>query len=109
LHFLSLIISKKEFFDFEAKYKEGLANEVVPADIPDLVSGKCRDISKFLYERLNCRGVVRFDYILSNDRFYFLEVNTVPGLTEQSIVPKMIRAHGWTVTELFTRMIEECL
>jgi D-alanine-D-alanine ligase len=103
------IISKKEFFDYEAKYKDGLASEVVPADIPLTVSEKCREISRFLYEKLNCKGVVRFDYIFSKDCFYFLEVNTVPGLTEQSIVPKMTRAHGWTVTELFTRMIEECL
>jgi D-alanine-D-alanine ligase len=103
------IISKKEFFDFEAKYKEGLASEVVPADIPVHVSDECRKTSRFLYERLKCKGVVRFDYIYRNDRFFFLEVNTVPGLTEQSIVPKMTKAHGWTVTELFTRMIEECL
>jgi len=103
------IISKTEFFDYEAKYKEGLAEEVVPADIPEDVSEKCRNISMDLYERLNCYGVVRFDYIYSNYEFYFLEVNTVPGLSGQSIVPKMARAHGWTMTELFTRMIEECL
>jgi D-alanine-D-alanine ligase len=103
------IISKKEFFDYEAKYKEGLASEVVPADIPERVSNECKKISRFLFERLNCRGVVRFDYILNNERLVFLEVNTVPGLSEQSIIPKMTRAHGWTVTELFTKMIEECL
>jgi len=103
------IISKTEFFDYEAKYNEGLAQEVVPADIPDDVAEKCKGISMNLYEKLNCRGVVRFDYIYSNYDFYFLEVNTVPGLSEQSIVPKMARAHGWTMTELFTKMIEECL
>jgi len=103
------IISKKEFFDFEAKYKEGLASEVVPANIPPDVSLECRKISRFLYERLNCKGVVRFDYIYSNELFYFLEVNTVPGLSEQSIIPKMTRAYGWSVAELFTRLIEECL
>jgi D-alanine-D-alanine ligase len=103
------IISKTDFFDYEAKYKEGLAEEVVPANIPEDVSEKCRNISIGLYEKLNCRGVVRFDYIYSNYEFYFLEVNTVPGLSEQSIVPKMARAYGWTMTELFTRMIEECL
>jgi D-alanine-D-alanine ligase len=103
------IISKTDFFDYEAKYKEGLADEVVPADIPPDVSEKCKNISLSLYEKLNCSGVVRFDYIYSNYEFYFLEVNTVPGLSGQSIVPKMARAHGWTMTELFTRMIEECL
>jgi D-alanine-D-alanine ligase len=101
------IISKTEFFDYEAKYNEGLAQEVVPADIPDDVAEKCKSISMNLYEKLNCSGVVRFDYIYSNYEFYFLEVNTVPGLSEQSIVPKMARAHGWTMTELFTKMIEE--
>jgi D-alanine-D-alanine ligase len=103
------IISKKEFFDFEAKYKEGLASEVVPANIPPYASDECHKISRFLYERLNCKGVVRFDYILSNELFYFLEVNTVPGLSEQSIIPKMTKAYGWSVAELFTRLIEECL
>jgi D-alanine-D-alanine ligase len=103
------IISKKEFFDFEAKYKEGLASEVVPADIPFQVSDECREISQFLYGKLNCKGVVRFDYIFREGTFFFLEVNTVPGLSEQSIIPKMTRAFGWTVTELFTRMIEECI
>jgi D-alanine-D-alanine ligase len=101
------IISKKEFFDFEAKYKDGLASEVVPAEIPDKTAEECRSISAFLYERLNCRGVVRFDYIFDGSRFWFLEVNTIPGLSEQSIVPKMARAHGWTLEELFTRLIEE--
>jgi D-alanine-D-alanine ligase len=103
------IISKTDFFDYEAKYQEGLADEVVPADITEDISAKCRNISIGLYEKLNCCGVVRFDYIYSNFDFYFLEVNTVPGLSGQSIVPKMARAHGWTLTELYTRMIEECL
>jgi D-alanine-D-alanine ligase len=103
------IISAKEFFDYEAKYKDGLAREVVPADIPTDISDRCRKTSQFLYERLNCKGVVRFDYIFSDGRFFFLEVNTVPGLSEQSIIPKMARAYGWTVMELFTRMIDECL
>ena len=103
------IISKKEFFDFEAKYQDGLAQEVVPADIPGEVSSECKALSVLLYEKLNCKGVVRFDYILKNNIFFFLEVNTVPGLSEQSIVPKMARAHGWTMTELFSRLIEEGL
>ncbi len=103
------IISKTDFFDYEAKYKDGLAEEVVPANITDDVAEKCRRISMHLYEKLNCRGIVRFDYIYSNYDFYFLEVNTVPGLTEQSIVPKMIRAYGWTMKEFYTRMINECL
>jgi D-alanine-D-alanine ligase len=103
------IISRKDYFDYEAKYSEGLSDEVVPADVPAEVAAGCQDISKILFEKLNCKGVVRFDYILKDSSFYFLEVNTVPGLTEQSIVPKMAKAYGWTMTELCTRLIEECL
>jgi D-alanine-D-alanine ligase len=102
------IISKKEFFDYEAKYQDNLAEEICPAKVDKEISDKCRQLSVELYGRLNCRGIVRFDYILRGDELCFLEVNTVPGLTEQSIVPRMIRAHGWQVTELFSRMIEEC-
>ncbi len=103
------IISKKEFFNFEAKYQDGLAQEVVPAEVPESVSDEVKVLSARLYEKLNCKGVVRFDYILRNKDLFFLEVNTVPGLSEQSIVPKMARAHGWSMTELFTRLIDEAL
>jgi D-alanine-D-alanine ligase len=103
------VISKKEFFDYEAKYTSGMADEVVPADIPEKLSLVCKATSAMLYEKLNCKGVVRFDYILNGDTFWFLEVNTVPGLSAASIVPKMARAHGWSFTELITRLIEEAL
>lgn len=101
------IIPKKEYFDFEAKYKKGMADEVVPANVPRLYFEKCQEISSLLYEKLNCKGVVRFDYIFTGTAFYFLEVNTVPGLSAASIVPKMSLAHGWSFTELITRLIEE--
>ncbi len=101
------IIPRKEYFDYEAKYKKGMANEVVPADISLADAGKCRGISTFLYEKLNCKGVVRFDYIFNDTGFYFLEVNTVPGLSEASIVPKMARAYGWSFRELITILINE--
>jgi len=103
------IISKKEYFDFEAKYKKGMADEVVPADIPRHLAQACRETSCMLYEKLNCKGIVRFDYILSNEKFFFLEVNTVPGMSAASIVPKMARAHGWSFTELITRLIKESI
>lgn len=103
------IISKREFFDYEAKYKTDLSEEICPAKVPAEVSEECRRISSDLYVKLNCRGIVRFDFILKNGQFYFLEVNTVPGLTEQSIVPKMALAKGWSMSELFSRMIDECL
>ncbi len=101
------IVSKKEYFDFEAKYDPTLANEIVPALIPAQIDRECRDTSAKLYEKLNCKGVVRFDYIFNDDGIYFLEVNTVPGLTEASIVPKMAKCYGITLTELFTMLVEE--
>jgi D-alanine-D-alanine ligase len=101
------IIPKKEYFDYEAKYKKGMCEEVVPAQVPVTVSDECQSISRMLFEKLNCKGVVRFDYIFTGSDFWFLEVNTVPGLTKASIVPNMARAHGWSFTELITRLIDE--
>lgn len=104
------IISKKEFFDFEAKYNPALAEEVVPAHIPFEISEKIKESSKILYQRLNCNGVVRFDFILRPDNeLFFLEVNTVPGMTNESIVPKQAKSHGLTVNMLFSMMIEDAL
>ncbi|MDP1623678.1 MAG: D-alanine--D-alanine ligase [Bacteroidales bacterium] len=103
------IITRKEYFDFEAKYKKGMADEIVPANITSQLSDTCQNISKLLYKQLNCKGLVRFDYICSGNDFYFLEVNTVPGMTEESIIPKMAKAYGWTFSELLTRLIKETI
>jgi D-alanine-D-alanine ligase len=103
------IISKKEFFDFEAKYDPKLADEIVPAQIPENVFKLCQDTSAQLYSQLSCKGIVRFDYIFNDDGMYFLEVNTVPGMTEASIVPKMARCHGLTLDQLFGMVVEEAL
>jgi len=103
------IISKNEFFDFEAKYEPTLVDEVVPAKISIEIEKECKETSSILYEELNCKGVVRFDYIFNDNGLYFLEVNTIPGLTEASIVPKMAKSFGVTFTELFGILVEEAL
>ena len=103
------IISKKEFFDYEAKYQPGMADEVVPAKISGKVAGKCREISVDLFRKLNCKGIVRFDYIFNGRKLFFLEVNTVPGLTAASIVPKMAKAYGWSYTGLITKLLDEII
>lgn len=105
------VVSKKEFFDFEAKYDPALANEIVPAPIPEWLEVQIKQTSALVYQKLNCRGVVRVDYIFDdkNEDLYFLEVNTVPGLTKESIVPKMAREMGISLTKLFTMMVEEAL
>lgn len=106
---ISEILSKREFFDYEAKYTPSLADEVIPAQIPASVSKECVETSERLYEKLNCKGVVRFDYIFNDSGLYFLEVNTVPGMTEASIVPKMAKCRGYSLQQFFTMLVEETL
>jgi D-alanine-D-alanine ligase len=103
------IISKKEYFDYEAKYTPNLSDEIVPAQIPEADYNECQETSAMLYDKLNCKGVVRFDYIFNDSGMYFLEVNTVPGLTEASIVPKMAKTYGLTLQQLFSMLIEEAM
>ena len=103
------IITKKEFFDYEAKYTKGVADEITPADIPLEVEIECKALSSELYQKLNCKGVVRFDYIFNKSGIFFLEVNTVPGMSEASIVPQQAREMGIGIDQLFEMMIEEAL
>jgi D-alanine-D-alanine ligase len=106
---ISEILSKKEFFDYEAKYTPSLADEVIPAQIPENITDECAKTSTLLYEKLNCKGVVRFDYIFNDSGLYFLEVNTVPGMTEASIIPKMAKSKGYTLQQFFSMLVEETL
>jgi D-alanine-D-alanine ligase len=99
------IITENEFFDYEAKY-QGLSREVCPAQIPDSLRDRIQDVSKKIYAHLGCSGLVRVDYICSGDDLYFLEVNTVPGMTSASLVPQMVRAAGLSMTDFLTTVIE---
>ena len=103
------IISTKDFFDYEAKYVEGMAREITPAPLSAAETAECRKMTAYLYEKFNCRGIVRFDYFMDNGEFSFLEVNTVPGLSEGSIVPKQAAAAGISMKDLFSQLIEEAL
>ncbi len=102
------IIPETEFFDFAAKY-EGKSQEVTPADLSPELTSQCQERSRFLYEALKCRGVVRFDYILVGDTFHFLEANTIPGISPASIVPQQARAHGWELGAFFGLLVEEAM
>ena len=108
---LTEIISSKEFFDYEAKYTPGISREVTPAEVGDDIAGRIRSTAKELYNKLNCKGIVRMDFIYeeANDRLFFLEANTMPGQSENSIVPQMVRAAGKTLQEFYGTLIEECL
>ncbi len=99
------IISDNEFFDYEAKYN-GHSREVCPAQIPDSLKDEIQESSKKIYAHLGCAGLVRVDYISAEDGLYFLEVNTIPGMTAASLVPQMVRAAGMKMTDFLSTIIE---
>ena len=100
------IVPENDFFDYEAKYLDK-SQEITPARLPEAMSDAVRAESVRQYKILKCEGMVRFDYILVGGHFYFLEVNTVPGLSEQSIIPQQALAYGWSIGDLLVAVIEE--
>jgi D-alanine-D-alanine ligase len=101
------IISKNEFFDYEAKYTPGKSDEVTPADMPEAITNEIQDLSSVIYDRLGCKGIVRVDFIVVEGKPYFLEINTVPGMTEESLIPKQAKAAGIELGELYSMVIED--
>ena len=99
-----------EFFDYAAKY-DGFSNEVTPAEVDKAISDLIQQVSSQLYDLLDCRGIVRFDYIYdtAKDELFFLEVNTIPGQSAESIVPKQARAMGISTRQLYEMVIQSCL
>jgi D-alanine-D-alanine ligase len=100
----------KSFFDFEAKY-QGKSTETTPAEVDEVTADKIREAAKKIYEVCNCRGVVRIDFIYNEEsgKPFMLEINTIPGQSEASIVPQQVRAMGWTLKEFYTKLVEEIL
>jgi len=100
----------KDFFDFEAKY-QGKSSETTPAEVDEVVADKIRDAARRIYSVFNCRGVVRIDFIYSEEagQPFMLEINTIPGQSEASIVPQQVKAMGWSLKEFYTKLVEECL
>ncbi|MFW5944810.1 MAG: D-alanine--D-alanine ligase [Bacteroidota bacterium] len=103
------IVSKKEFFDYEAKYADGMADEITPARISDELQEEVQQLSSRIYDIFDCRGIVRIDYIYAKDELHFMEVNTIPGMSAASIVPQQIRANGNTLEEVFGLAIEDAI
>lgn len=99
------IIPTTGWFDYDAKYN-GLSREVCPAEIPDSLAFQVSEVTKKIYRHLGCKGLVRMDYISAKDGIYFLEVNIIPGMTNASLVPKMVRAAGISITDFLTTIIE---
>jgi D-alanine-D-alanine ligase len=104
------VMSKKEFFDYEAKY-QGASSETTPAEIDEVIADKVRDAAKKIYKVFNCRGVVRIDFIYNEEtkQPYMLEINSIPGQSEASIVPQQVQVMGWSLKEFYSKLIEEAL
>ncbi len=104
------VISKKDFFDYEAKYSAGMSEEITPAQVDAAVAGLIAETAKKVYELLDCRGIVRIDFIYdaSKGEPYMLEVNTVPGQSAASIVPQQVKAMGWNLKDFYSSLIDEC-
>ena len=103
------IVSSKEFFDFEAKYTPGVTEEITPGRMTEEEVQRVSRIVESIYQKLNCKGSVRVDYFLetgTND-FYFIEINTVPGQTETSLISQQVKATGMELKEFYSALIEE--
>jgi D-alanine-D-alanine ligase len=102
------IITHKEFFDYEAKYTAGASEEITPADLSHEKNEEIAEILTEIYLRLNCKGMVRIDFILleGSGEFYFIEVNTTPGQSSASLIPQQVRAAGLDLMEFYGDLIE---
>jgi D-alanine-D-alanine ligase len=101
------IISRNEFFDYEAKYTPGKSEEITPAEMPCSVNNEIQRLSLHIYEILGCKGIVRVDFIVVSGNPFFLEINTVPGFTRESIVPRQAAAAGISLEDLFSLVVED--
>ncbi len=102
------IVSKKEFFDYEAKYPAGFSDEITPADIAPEVKAELNRMTLEAYRTCRCRGVVRVDFIVTPEgKPYFIELNSIPGMSGGSIVPKQAKAAGMTLGELYDIVIAD--
>ena len=102
------IISENEFFDYKAKY-EGLSEEITPARINQNLTKAVQQTSIEIYKKMNLRGICRIDFIIMNDTPYIIEINTIPGLSKESIVPKQAKEAGISLVQLFESCIKNTL
>ncbi len=99
------IVSENDYFDYDAKYN-GHSQEICPAPVSDDIRVLVQETTAKIYKRMGCSGIVRVDFILSDEGLYFLEINTIPGMTSASLVPRMIRTAGMDMTSFLSTIIE---
>jgi D-alanine-D-alanine ligase len=102
------IVSENDFFDYEAKYL-GKSQEITPARISDELTQKVEAIAKRAYEILKIKGFSRSEFIIVDNEPFMLEMNTIPGLTKESLIPQQAKVAGIDLEDLFTNAIELCL
>lgn len=102
------IVPHHDFFDYKAKYL-GESDEITPARISESLKNKVNELTKKVYRILNCEGMVRIDFIIKGEEPYFMEVNTIPGFSEQSIVPQQIRAAGLREIDVITMLLMQAI
>ena len=100
----------KDFFDFEAKY-QGNSDEVTPAVASETHYKNVAEAAKKIYSVFNCSGVIRIDFIYNEAEQapYMLEINSIPGQSDASIVPQQVRAYGWTLEQFYSALVEDAL
>ncbi len=100
------IETEKEFFDYKAKYEYDKTREITPARLEPELYKKCQQLTKELFEKFDCSCFARIDFILRDGKFYVIEINTLPGMTDKSILPQQAEAKGIGKTELISTIIE---
>jgi D-alanine-D-alanine ligase len=103
------IIPENEFFDYESKYTVGKAKEITPARIDEDVSKKCQEMAMAIYKLSSCSGIIRVDFIIKGNQVYFLELNSIPGMSEESIIPKQVHSMGLEMPTVLQQVIEEVM
>ena len=103
------IIPENEFFDYEAKYTEGKAQEITPARIDEDIARKCMEMARDIYQLCNCSGIIRVDFIIKGNQVYFLELNSIPGMSEESIIPKQVQSMGLRMEDVLQQVIDGVL
>lgn len=107
LPLIEIVPLKGEFFDYESKYTESGSEEIVPARISKLLTKRIQSLSVKVYKAIGCRGFARVDFILKDNKYpVILEINTIPGLTKMSLVPKAAKAAGIPYSKLLDKIIK---
>ncbi|MCD6367026.1 MAG: D-alanine--D-alanine ligase [Bacteroidales bacterium] len=103
------IVTENDFFDYEAKYIGSKTQEITPARLPDEIIRKVQDASSQIYDLFQCKGIVRVDFIIKDDIPYFIEINTVPGMSEKSLFPQQAKVKGMEMQDILTMVISDII